>query len=156
MKLRSRQAWLFAFTDLSFLLLISLSLIPSAPSGLALHFAEMDPPLVPDNAGLSVVEERLDAWELQIIAPSRDQSTPFRIVRVAGRTGETLETLTLEREELLAALETMRTEGARPLLLPERDSLSHDFLYAAGALAKVWSDGRGPTVVRPIFTGGSE
>ncbi len=156
MKLRSRQAWLFAFTDLSFLLLISLSLIPSAPSGLALHFAEMNPPLVPDSAALAPVEDRHDSWELQVVAARQDQRSPFQLVRVAGRTGEELERLTIEREGLLAALETMRNEGTKPLLLPERDSLSHDFLYAAAALAKVWSDGRSPTVVRPILTGGLE
>jgi hypothetical protein len=155
MKLRSRQAWLFAFTDLSFLLLISLSLIPSAPSGLSLHFAEMNPPLVLDSEELSSVKDYRDAWELQVIAAGKENS-PYRIVRVDGRSGDELEALPVEREDLLAALEMMRMEDARPFLLPEKESLSHDFLYAASALARVWSDGRSPTIVRPILTGGIE
>jgi hypothetical protein len=156
MKVRSRQAWLFAFTDLSFLLLISLSLIPSAPSGLSLHFAEMNPPLVPESAHLTPVEERQDAWELQVVATGRDHPSPYRLVRVHGGSGDELEALSLEREELLAALEVMQREYERPLLLPEKESFSHDFLYAAAALARVWSDGRSPTLVRPILTGGIE
>ncbi len=156
MKLRSKQVWLFAFTDLSFLLLISLSLIPSAPSGLSLHFAEMNPPLVPDSAELTTVRDHKDGWELQVIAAANGEPSPYRLVRVDGRSGNELEALSVGRENLLAALEAMKTEDARPLLLPEKDSLSHDFLFAAAALARVWSDGRSPTVVQPILTGGIE
>jgi hypothetical protein len=47
----------------------------------------------------------------------------------------------LTREELLPAIEALKQRNLRPILLPEKNSLSQDFLYAAGVIAKVWTNG---------------
>jgi hypothetical protein len=151
MKLRKKNTWIFAFTDLSFLLLITLSMVPNGPPGIFLHFAEMQPPLVHDSANLAPIAENTVAWELQVLSPSGDYTAPFRLVRIDPGTGREVEAIPLDRQNLLEALEALRGENIRPVLLPERSSLSHDFLFAAGALGRVW-DGRSPTIVRP--TGG--
>jgi hypothetical protein len=154
MKLRTRHNWLFSFTDLAFILLISMSMIPIAQPGIVLHFAEMEPPLVPDNAELVPISEDTATWELQVLSISQDRSSPFRLVRIDSGTGQELEAAPIDPQELLAALDNLRGKNIRPVLLPEKSSLSHDFLFAAGALSRVWGDGRSPTIVRPI--GGGE
>jgi hypothetical protein len=153
MKLRNKHTWLFAFSDLSFLLLISISLIPSIPPGISLHYAEMDLPLVPESGELSSVAARSDLWELHILGTTVDAPLPFRLVRIDQQSGKEVDGLSLDQQSLLPALEGLRSANIRPVLLPEKASLSHDFLFAGGALARVWTDGRSPTMVRPIGVG---
>jgi hypothetical protein len=153
MKLRNKHTWLFAFSDLSFLLLISMTMIPSAPPGISLHFAEMDLPLVPESGKLSPFTAS-DAWELQVLGTTLDAPQPFRLVRIDQQSGAEMEGFYLDQQTLQAALERLRSENVRPVLLPEKNSLSHDLLFAGGLLARVWTDGRSPTIVRPIGGGG--
>jgi hypothetical protein len=154
MKRRNKHTWLFAFSDLSFLLLISMTLIPSVPPGVSLHFAEMDLPLVPESGNLAPVSARDDAWELQVLGTTVDAPLPFRLVRIDQQSGAEVEGFFLDQQSLLTALEQLRNENVRPVLLPEKSSLSHDLLFAGGALARVWTDDRSPTIVRPIGGGG--
>ncbi len=84
---RKEHAWLFAFTDLAFLLLISLSMIPSAPADISLHFAEMNLPEVPDNQNLQPMAEQPEAWELRIMPVSAEHPVPYRLAR-AGEAGK--------------------------------------------------------------------
>jgi hypothetical protein len=154
MKLRHKHTWLFAFTDLSFLLLISMTMIQSAPPGISLHFAEMNLPLVPESEELSPAAEGQNAWELQILGTTLETPFPFRLARRDHLSGKEVEGFYLDRDHLLTALEKLRNANVRPVLLPEKSSLSHDLLFAGGALARVWTDGRSPTIVRPIGGGG--
>jgi len=59
----------------------------------------------------------------------------------------------LDRDELIPALESLENFSGRPILLPEKMSLSQDFLFAAGAIARVWSSMKGQTVVKPVNPG---
>jgi hypothetical protein len=145
MKPRTKNAWLFAFTDLSFLLLICLSLIPSAPADISLHLAEMKLPTVPDNPNLQPPANPAERWELQIFPVTPAHSVPYRLVRAGEQTG-----LALDETSLMPALEKLRRRGIRPILLPEKTSLTQDFLFAAGAMARVWSNEAGRSVVRPM------
>lgn len=150
MRRRNRQMWLFSFTDLAFLLLISLSLIPSSPD-VSLRFAEMDLPVVPDSRNLQPLEERQESWELRIFAVGGEHSVPFRLGRVGEGGG-----VDLDEGNLLPALEKLRETRERPVLLPEKTSLSQDLLFAAAAMAKVWSAAESRSVVRPVDTGATE
>lgn len=147
---KRNSAWLFAFSDLAFLLLISLSLIPSAPE-VTLRLSEMNLPVVPDSSNLQPVAERKEVWELQVLAVAGDQETPFRLLRSGDKEGQALDETTL-----IPALEQLHQRQVMPVLLPEKTSLSQDFLFAAGALAKVWSIEDSRTVVSPMPIGATE
>jgi hypothetical protein len=149
MKKKFNNTWLFSFTDLAFLLLISLSVIPSADS-VTIKFAEMNVPVVPDSKQLAPMAHLREVWELQVYPVSTKHPVPYRIIRngIGSSPGQEKEIL-LSPEELLPALESLRDRSIQPLLLPEKSSLSQDFLFAAAALAKVWSTGESQTIVQP-------
>lgn len=148
MKMRKGTAWLFAFSDLAFLLLISLSLIPSAPTDVNLRFVEMDLPLVPDSDNLQPVASAQEVWELQILPVSEAQPTPFRLTRAGEETG-----MSLDETNLIPALQDLQQRQIMPVLLPEKTSISQDFLFAAAALTKVWTGREGRTIVSPLEEG---
>jgi hypothetical protein len=153
MRLKQHHAWLFAFTDLAFLLLISLSLIPSAPGDIMLHLAAMDVPIVLENSNLSPIRESKELWELHVYGGKSDtHPTPFKLVLVAIVQGSStpLYHQYLQRDQLLRELKSLEERHIRPVLLPSKTSLSHDFLFAAGAIAKAWDNTRPDTIVKPV------
>jgi hypothetical protein len=152
MKTKKTQIWLFAFTDLAFLLLISLSLVPSAPDNINIHFSEMDIPAVPENPNLSPVKGAYDVWELQVYEQTEDHPKPFGLVKVGIYKSRATEQYSknLDRNDLIPELESLKQFSARPTLMPEKKSLSQDFLFAAGALARVWSSANTQTIVKPM------
>lgn len=152
MRIKQSHVWLFAFTDLAFLLLISLSLIPSAPEPITIHFSEMDIPSVPSNPNLSPVNESLGSWELQVHQKSKEHPAPFRLAKIGlfqiGAKEQSVQYL--NQNQLIPALESLKKISNRPVLLPGKMSLSQDFLYAAGAIARVWTSDKGRTIVKPV------
>ncbi len=151
MKRRTKNTWLFAFTDLSFLLLISLSMIPGAPQDISLHLAEMHLPVVPDSRSLQPLAERQQSWELQILPVTGERPSPFRLVRAGERDGTPL-----DEQSLIPALQELKKQQVQPALLPDKTSLSQDFLFAAAALAQVWSLPDSRTIVKPMPRGVTE
>ncbi len=151
MKIKQSQTWLFAFTDLAFLLLISLSLIPSAPGLIVIRFSEMDIPSVPNNPNMAPVDDFHGTWELQVHRKSETHPTPFRLAKIGFRANSSSELSVkyIERDELVFELESLKKVTERPILLPGKMSLSQDFLYAAGAIARVWSAINSQTIVQP-------
>jgi hypothetical protein len=142
MKMKNGHTWLFSFTDLAFLLLISLSLIPSAPDNITIKLAEMDVPSVPEHEQIAPLANVRELWELQVYAVSDQRPVPYRLVRAGvGKSASAQDVKVLTREELLPAIEALKQRNLRPILLPEKNSLSQDFLYAAGVIAKVWTNG---------------
>lgn len=148
MKIRKGSAWMFAFSDLAFLLLISLSLVPSAPDDVTLRFVEMNLPVVPDSETMQPVASAGEVWELQILPVTNEQPLPFRLTRAGAKQGKALDEATL-----IPALEELHQRQILPVLLPEKTSISQDFLYAAAALNKVWSNQQARTVVSPLDQG---
>jgi len=144
--------WVFAFTDLAFLLLISLSLIPRAPGDVSIHFSEMDIPVVPSNPNMSPVRQPHDLWELHVYAKSERHPTPFKLVNVAldQETSTDMYSKHLDQDDLVAELESLKKLNVRPVLLPEKTSISQDFLFAAGSIARVWASAKSHTVVKSL------
>lgn len=153
MKLKQHHTWLFGFTDLAFLLLISLSLIPSAPEEPNIHFSLMEVPGVPENPNLSPLPPSDELWELHVYRENPDlHPKPFKLVgAVAGQDGyKLLYTKYLEKDELLGELQVLRKQNIRPVLIPSKNSLSHDFLFAAGAIARTWENTQSDTIVKAL------
>lgn len=149
MKNKNGQTWLFSFTDLAFLLLISLSTIPAADS-VTIRFSEMDVPVVPESQRLDALGPMTEVWELQVHPVSEEHPVPYKIMRSGlGSPADGTETMLLSAEELIPALEKLKARNVQPTLLPEKKSISQDLLYAAGAMAKVWETGYSDAVVQP-------
>ncbi|MCD4689208.1 MAG: hypothetical protein K8R55_07750 [Desulfuromonadaceae bacterium] len=149
MKNNNGQTWLFSFTDLAFLLLISLSTIPVADS-VTIRFSEMDVPVVPESQQLGALGQLREVWELQVHPVSEEYPVPYKIARfgLASQVdGE--EVKLLSSEQLLGELANLKARNIRPMLLPEKTSLTQDLLYAAGSMAKLWGEAYGETVVQP-------
>ena len=153
MRLKQHHAWLFTFTDLAFLLLISLSMIPSAPDDVTLHFSEMDVPSVLANPNLSPIRKVREVWTLHVYGGKPDtHPTPFKLVRVEIIQGSStpLYAQYLQRDDLLGKLEFLKERNIRPVLLPSKTSLTEDFLFAAGAIARAWDNTRSNAIVKPV------
>jgi hypothetical protein len=153
MKLKQHQTWLFCFTDLAFLLLISLSLIPSTPDVPDIHFALMDVPGVPENPNLSPVQQSDQLWELHVYGEaSENHPKAFELIGMVKDGGETREIYKkyIAKDELLAELQLLRDRNLRPVLIPSKSSLSHDFLFAAGAIARTWDNAPSRTLVKSL------
>lgn len=162
MKGRDTKTWLLSFTDLSFLLLITLSLIPSSPVDVTVHLAEMDLPAVPDSSAIDKVStpdnRRHEVWELQVRPLDGEGSTPFRLVQAVVDENSVVEKYVqdIPPAELEKTLLSLRRQTHKPVIVAESQSLSGDFLFAQGALAKVWAHGGGKAVVRVLEGVGGE
>ncbi|PLX93219.1 MAG: hypothetical protein C0621_08130 [Desulfuromonas sp.] len=150
-KNRNSHTWLFAFTDLSFLLLISLSMVPSAPDEMTLSFSGLDVPAVPENSNMVEMVGVREAWELQVLPPGGEEG-PYRLVHATassqGRRED--EGRVIATETLIDELERLRSLGVRPELTPEKNSTSQDFLYAVSSLARVWGGDKSRAIVTTV------
>jgi hypothetical protein len=153
MKLRQHHSWLIGFTDLAFLLLISLSLIPSSPEGPDIHLALMEVPGVPSNPNLYPVQGSYEIWELHVYGQNPDiHPKPFKLIGTTEGQGglKTQYEKYLDTDELQAELTELKARNIRPVLIPSKTSLSHDFLYAAGAIARTWDNTASKAIVKPL------
>ncbi len=151
-KIKQNHTWIFAFTDLAFLLLISLSLIPSTPGNISIHLSEMDVPVVPSNPNLSPVHQSHDLWELHVYGKSEYHPTPFRLINVGfdQSASTNMYSKDVGADELISELESLKELNVRPVLLLEKTSFSQDFLFAAGSIARVWASVKSHTIVQPV------
>lgn len=118
-----------------------------------LHLAAMDVPSVLENPNLSPIRKSKELWELHVYGGKSDtHPTPFELVQVAivQDRSTPLYHRYLQRDELLRELALLEERHIRPVLLPSRSSLTHDFLFAAGAIAKAWDNKRSDTIVKPV------
>ena len=153
MKLKQHLTWLFCFTDLAFLLLISLSLIPGAPEEPYIHFALMEVPGVPENPNLAPLKQSDVQWELHVYGGYPEiHPQPFKLIGMVSEASgvRTVTDKYLEKDELLGELVLLKEHGTRPVLIPSKSSLSHDFLFAAGAIARTWDGAKSKTIVQSL------
>ena len=153
MRLKPHHAWLFGFTALAFLLLISLSLIPSTPEDITVHFSLMDVPGVPENPNLTPLKRSDELWELHVYGEQPGvHPKPFKLVGMTTAQGsiKPLYAQYLQKDELLGELQLLRERNVRPVLIPSKTSLSHDFLFAAGTIARIWDSTLSKTIVKPF------
>ncbi len=149
MKNKNGQTWLFSFTDLAFLLLISLSTIPAADS-VTIRFSEMDVPVVPENQQLGSLGKMTEVWELHVYPVSVEHPVPYKIMRTGlSSSAEGQEAMLLAPEQLVETLKKLKARNVQPILLPDKTSITQDLLYAAGAMAKVWGKEYSESVVQP-------
>lgn len=135
-------AWLFAFVDLAFLLLLAMTQL----GGSAMELGEIVVPRIGGDAGPSLTPAARELWQLRVHPPALDAasaSSPYELV-APGAEGEWL-----GPAQLRDRLEGLRAAGeSTPLLAPHADSRSQDLLEAVALLEEVWPSRRRATVER--------
>lgn len=133
-------AWLFAFVDLAFLLLIAMTQLGASPD--ILDVGDMVLPRIGDEMAPELARAARDLWQLRVHPPA-EATEPFEL-GMAGEAGARVgaEQLRTRLGELHAASE------AKPLLAPHADSRSQDFLSAVELLEEIWPSRRRAAVER--------
>ncbi len=139
MRYEDSKIWLFSFADLAFLLLIAFtqaSTIGKQP----VHIGEMTIPQVVDAPSISSLDQPRISFQIRVLKPTIPETTPFQMVTVTDGQVEPDEQ-TLDSQGLRNRLTQMKLEGkSRPMLVPDRFSLSKDTLMAMAMIEKVYDD----------------
>ncbi|BCS95858.1 hypothetical protein DSLASN_14900 [Desulfoluna limicola] len=139
MRYEDSKIWLFSFADLAFLLLIAFtqaSTIGKQP----VHIGEMTIPQVVDAPSISTLDQPRISFQIRVLKPTIPETTPFQLVTVTEGLVEPDE-ITLDTQGLRNRLTQMKQEGkSRPMLVPDRFSLSKDTLMAMAMIEKVYDD----------------
>ncbi|NNL84307.1 MAG: hypothetical protein HKP27_01580 [Myxococcales bacterium] len=139
-------AWLFAFVDLAFLLIIAMTQV--GVDDASPDFGEISVPKIRTESADALPARFHNRWQLRVYPPVADGTGPFELSRnddadVGPKPSDRLELAGLERR--LASLKG-GGEG-RPLLAPHEDSLSQDLLAAANAIENQWPRRRRVAVI---------
>jgi len=149
MKLKNEQIWLFFFADLAFLLLIAFtqtSTIGKKP----ISIGEMTIPTVVDGPSVSSVTPREEYYQIRVHRPSDTDMPPYQIATVKGNDPAKFQLSNrMHAKALRENLSMLKFQGnQRPILVPDKLSLSRDMLMAMSIMEKVWSDSNKVTVKR--------
>ncbi len=136
-------AWLFAFVDLAFLLLLGMTQLPGSPN--APELGQMPVPRIGGDLPGDLPAGARDLWQLRVHEPDEGGRSPFELVASAGA-GERLSSADLQ----VRLAELKNADGARPLLAPHADSRSQDFLAAVQLIEEVWPSRRRVIVGRVL------
>ena len=139
-------AWLFAFVDLAFLMIIDMTQV--GVDDASPDFCEISVPKIRTETADALPARFHNRWQLRVYPPVADGMGPFELSRnddadVGPKPSDRLELADLERQ--LASLKD-GGEG-RPLLAPHEDSLSQDLLAAANAIENQWPRRRRVAVI---------
>jgi hypothetical protein len=136
-------AWLFAFVDLAFLLLIGMTQLSGNPN--APELGEMPVPKIGGDVTSALQPGARDLWQLRVYPADEDFYGPFELV-VGGGEGSRV-----SFDELRTQLGELRgSDEPKPLLAPHADSRSQDFLDAVQLLDETWPSRRRTTVERVL------
>lgn len=134
-------AWLFAFIDLAFLLLLAMTQLSGRE---ALDLGEIVLPRIGEEAAPELHAGAQRSWQLRIHPPLRGTS-PFELI------GPGSEGVRLSAGELRIRLGDLRAASrTRPLLAPHADSRSQDLLHAVELVEELWPSRRRATVERVV------
>jgi hypothetical protein len=149
-------AWLFSFLDLAFLMLIAMTMVPTAEESRP-DLGEMTVPRIGEEASEELAGSAAKAWQVRVHPPvqSPDGSLepPFEVLLAgAGALGDGGDLL--DKARLDARLDALLADGvARPLLAPHEDSRSQDLLDAVALIEARWPSPRRALVAR-LMEGG--
>ena len=113
----------------------------------------MEVPGVPENPNLTPLKQSAQHWELHVYGGYPEiHPKAFKLIGMVSEPGgpRTVTDIYLDKDELPGELLLLRDHGIRPLLIPSKSSLSHDFLFAAGAIARTWGGAKSETIVKSL------
>ena len=133
-------AWLFAFVDLAFLLLLGMPQLGVGER--AIDLGEVVVPRIGEATAEAPPRGAEELAQLRVHPREAADDAPFELVRADDRSW-------VDAPELIAHLEAWRADGAkRPLLAPHDQSLSRDLLSAVAAVETVWPSRRRAAIER--------
>lgn len=136
-------AWLFAFVDLAFLLLIAMTQLGGDPN--AITVGEIAIPRVPEETAEPMSSGANQRWQLRVHPLDPDFPAPFELVAPGG-VG-----VRMDQFALRARLEGLPLSSlTKPVLAPHADSRSQDMLTAVAALEQRWPSRR-RAAIRPLL-----
>ncbi len=139
-------AWLFAFVDLAFLLIIAMTQV--GVDDAAPDFGEISVPKIRTDSADALPARFHNRWQLRVHPPAAFRSKPFELSRNDDASVGPKPSDRLELGELERRLTAMKASGeGRPLLAPHEDSLSQDLLAAANAIESTWPRRRRVAVI---------
>ncbi len=145
-KRTTRQAWLFSFTDVAFiLLLVWTQLARMNTSNIPVAEMQLPAPVVANNPELTVMKA---AAEYRQVLIDRHSPRPFLLTRIV-RGSEVSRSAPMTLEELNGALQSLfqgKRGEPRPVVVPLPESYSSDLLQAAALVSRLWNE-RGSAVV---------
>ncbi len=130
-------AWLFAFVDLAFLLLLGMTQLESS----AVDLGEIVVPKIGGEAAGELQVGAREVWQLRVHPRSALEAGPFELVS-DGLAGPRM-----SAGELRPRLAEIRASShGRPLLAPHAESLSQDLLDAVSLIEDAWPGRRRATI----------
>lgn len=151
MRYEDSKIWLFSFADLAFLLLIAFTQASTIGKN-PVHIGEMTIPKVVETKSISPLDQPRVSYQVRVLKPTIPETTPFQWVTVVDGKIHPDEK-TLNAQGLSDRLTTMKLEGKnRPMLVPDRFSLSKDTLMAMALIEKIY-DGHEKRVTVQKFSG---
>lgn len=149
MRYDDTKIWLFSFADLAFLLLIAFTQA-STLGRQPVHIGEMTIPEVVDAPNISALDQPRLSFQIRVLTPTLPETTPFQVVRVTDGRLEVEET-TLDARGLRRRLALLKKTGiSRPMLVPDRFSLSKDTLMAMSMIEAVYDDDEKRVTVQKV------
>lgn len=136
-------AWLFAFVDLAFLLLLGMTQLESS----TLDLGEIVVPRIGGEAAGELQIGAREVWQLRVHPRSEAEAGPFELVSdgVGGAR--------VAADELRVRLAEIRSAAnGRPLLAPHAESLSQDLLDAVALIEEAWPGRRRATIEQASVT----
>jgi hypothetical protein len=136
-------AWLFAFVDLAFLLLLGMTQLGGSPG--APDLGELVVPRIDESSALALPPGSDGVWQLRVY-PRAGGAAPYELIdpdpAAAGRAR-------LDAAKLRVRLSGLREQSReRPLLAPHADSRSQDLLEAISRVEELWPGRRRAMVTR--------
>ena len=149
MRYEDSKIWLFSFADLAFLLLIAFTQA-STVGRQPVHIGEMTIPEVVDAPSISSLNQPHLSFQIRVLKPTIPETTPFQMVTVTDG-HVTLDEITLDAQGLRNRLTQIKQTGkSRPMLVPDRFSLSKDTLMAMAMIEKVYDDDKQRVTVQTV------
>ncbi len=142
------QAWLFAFVDLAFLMLVVMTQVGDTMEMKRADLGEIALPRLQKAAASDLPGHAALLWQLRVHPPRGDAEGPYELIAAENSTDaaqggrNSLDTLGARLDEIRAA------GHDRPLLAPHRRSESQHLLDAVAALEERWPSRRRTAVTR--------
>jgi len=137
-KRRDSKVWLFSFSDLAFLLLLAFT--QASTLGDKVLIGEIDLPVVDKKTKISKIEVKSTiSYQIAVNKPANDPEHPYQIIKIVGKKilkGKRIDTITLKIE-----LSKLKHTGIqRPILIPDKYSLSKDTITGISILQQIWNN----------------
>ncbi|MGM0418445.1 MAG: biopolymer transporter ExbD [Thermodesulfobacteriota bacterium] len=134
---KDSKVWLFSFSDLAFLLLIAFTQASTLEKNVKI--GEINLPVVDKKTEISNIEpEKSEVlYQIRVNKPADRPDKPFQIVKIVS--DKLVKGDFFSENELRKELNRLKKSGvSRPVLIPDKYSLSKDTVTGISILQQIW------------------